>query len=193
MPTVRWIGLPANVIAITLMTPPTFPHLPACSKKLWQRKKSYLYNVMQIMLTTDKTHSCHTNPGVNICHWRHATRKCSCAFTYLVSLMSLITNYSSSSRDIRHRPTSRIAKAASAINLLPSLLIDVRGVSSQIALCSTGKLARFWVQPGHLHKQAETFRIGPMFRGYISDYCPESPNKSGRRFFQNGVFNRIHI
>ena len=48
---------------------------------------------------------------------------------------------------------------------------------------STGKLARFLVQSGHLEKQAETFRI---CLGGISDYCPESPKKSGGGFFQNG-------
>ena len=55
-------------------------------------------------------------------------------------------------------------------------------------LGSTGKLASFWVQPGHLEKQAETFRI---CLGGISDYCPESPNKSGGGFFQNGGLTKF--
>ncbi len=40
---------------------------------------------------------------------------------------------------------------------------------------------RMW--PRHLEKQAETFRI---CLGGLTDYCPESPKKSGRGFFQNG-------
>ena len=45
----------------------------------------------------------------------------------------------------------------------------------------------------HLDKQAEMFRI---CLGGLSDYCPESPNKSGGGFFQNGgimqsIFNLL--
>ena len=49
--------------------------------------------------------------------------------------------------------------------------------------CSTGKLAGFLLKPGHLEKQAETFRI---CLGGLSEQRPESPKKSGGGFFQNG-------
>ena len=38
-----------------------------------------------------------------------------------------------------------------------------------------GKLAWFWVEPGHLEKQAETVRV---CLGGMYDYCLESPKKS---------------
>ena len=63
-----------------------------------------------------------------------------------------------------------------------------------LPICSTGKLDRFLVEPGHLGKQAYTFRA---CLGGISDYCPERPQKScGGFFLQNGgitesIFNVI--
>ena len=47
------------------------------------------------------------------------------------------------------------------------------------------------VQPGHLEKkQADTFRI---CLGGISDYCPESPKKSGGEFLQNGGLTECQL
>ena len=61
-------------------------------------------------------------------------------------------------------------------------VVQVWPWSASAITISTGKLAWFWVQPGHLEKQAETFRI---CLGGIYDYCPKSPKTSG------GALNEI--